>query len=245
MKQEIKIALLVLGLLLGGFAISYAVTLPNVGGVQTFSNFQSNTSTSLDLLNASIGGFTGTFTAGAAISITSSSPTWTFVNEGVRALVGSTHLGISSATGTVTLTNEGVRALTAGRSVTTDTATGSISISADEETYDASFGYAMLNATSTSNVGKLLTRAMTITKVICQGSDATNTINVVQRESRFPNASGTAVLSSALTCATTSSASSTTFTDATVPADTWLFMVATTTGNETYLNLTVQGTFDD
>lgn len=220
MKQGIKIVFLALGLLLGGLTIAYAVTLPNVGGVQTFSSFQTNTSTSLDLLNASMGGFSGTFTAGAGISITSSSPTWTFVNEGVRSLV-------------------------AGRSLTVDNATGTATVDADEELYDAGFAYAMLNATSTSNVGKLVKRAMTITKVYCQGSDSTNTVNVVQRVSGTPNASGTAVLSSALTCATTNTASSTSFTDTTVPADTWLFLSATTTGNETYLNVSIDATFDD
>jgi hypothetical protein len=70
-------------------------------------------------------------TAGQGITInneisTGPASSFTIVNSGVVALVGSTYIGINTATGIVTLTNLGVQTLTGGTDTSVSTSTGGV-----------------------------------------------------------------------------------------------------------------------
>lgn len=117
-------------------------------------------------------------------------------------------------------------------------------ITVDDELRDASSGMTFLQGTSTEQIKYVPGKAMTISKVLCSDT-GTSTINLMERTPAAPNSGGTAVLSSALTCATVGTASSTSFANATIAAGNWLAVQATTTGDVDAISVSWEALFDD
>ncbi|KKU91114.1 MAG: hypothetical protein UY23_C0004G0059, partial [Candidatus Jorgensenbacteria bacterium GW2011_GWA1_48_11] len=104
-----------------------SITLTNLG-VQAFNGATGTIAYNpFPVPYASTTGFT--FNSSTYLSVASSSGTFTFANQGVQTLTGSSYLGVSSATGTVTLTNNGVQSLSGTAPIIVSSATGTPTIS--------------------------------------------------------------------------------------------------------------------
>lgn len=134
--------------------------------------------------------------------------------------------------------------LAAGRSLTLS----GDSVEADAELYTDTFTLVLESATSTDDglVRHFEPTAITITQVDCQTDAGTVDVMLEQRAKTTPYTTGTDILSAALV-ADTNNQNTSSFSDATVPAGTFISLVidATAAGQDEDLVCTVTHTIDD
>jgi hypothetical protein len=124
--------------------------------------------------------------------------------------------------------------LEAGRSLTLS----GDSVAADSELYTDTFSITVRNATATLDVAKhILPNAITITKVICEGDGGTGDIQLDEE--------GTDIMTSALTCANGSKASTTAFNNSGIASETWINLDIDSLSSAENLFITVLYTIDD
>lgn len=146
---------------------------------------------------------------------------------------------------TSTLGLGGSGATDGGRSLTI---TGN-TVDADAELYTDSFSFVVSapNSSDDNILSKGFPLPITITEVGCSTDTATTTFQMDERNENTPNTAGTAVLSAYITCGNATTATTTSFANAGIAANSLLSLsdIATTTGTPNVLRVTVKFTWDD
>lgn len=221
---------------------AYTFAVGSGGIVITTSSLGTVTFQNSGLLSLTVGA------SGLVLSSATGTPTLQF--SGVSSLTGSTGLVVSNSTGTITLQNSGLLSVSAGSNITVSSATGTPSIAVTstptfgtttlstggvivfpdatrQTTAHKDYAFNVYNASTTQNgvsstIQKLFIKASTLVQVDCSTDGASVTLVSDVRVSSTPQTYGTQTFNGTGIVCTSAGATTSTFSNAAIAANTVL-----------------------